>query len=28
MRERLTALQGWLRVAPGPPGFETHVWLP
>jgi len=28
MRERLTALQGWLRVAPGPPGFEAHVWLP
>jgi signal transduction histidine kinase len=28
MRERLTALRGRLRVAPGPPGFEAHVWLP
>ena len=28
MRERLAALRGRLRVAPGPPGFEAHVWLP
>ena len=28
MRERLTALRGRLRVAPGPPGFEAYVWLP
>ena len=28
MRERLTALRGRLRLAPGPPGFEAHVWLP
>ena len=28
MRERLSALRGRLRLAPGPPGFEAHVWLP
>jgi len=28
MRERLGALRGRLRLAPGPPGFEAHVWLP
>jgi len=28
MRDRLSALQGRLRLAPGPPGFEAHVWLP
>jgi signal transduction histidine kinase len=28
MRERLAALSGRLRLAPGPPGFEAHVWLP
>jgi signal transduction histidine kinase len=28
MRERLAALRGSLRLAPGPPGFEARAWLP
>jgi signal transduction histidine kinase len=28
MRERVAALSGRLRLNPGPPGFETEVWVP